>query len=430
MKEWLASLPPIPVTTLLLYIFASAICLLLLGYLVYLAWQSWRRLDELDLRHRFDARHNFIKTTAQILGGAFFILTIVVAYLNLKATQEKNITDLFTKAIEQLGNEKSLEVRLGGIYALERIARGSPKDHWTIMEVLCSYVRWNAPWPPEKPEVAQKKRPWAKPRDKDSPQEPPETDIQAVLTVLGRTAILFAPEREMLRLDLRNTNLAGAELDKAFLFGAIFNKANLQGARLEEANLQGDLEKCNLQGATLWQANLEGSSLREANLQSADLRRANLQGARLEKANLQMADLKEANLQEASLSQANLQGADLWRDNLKGAGLYGANLQGAILIEAKLQEASLGRANLQGAVLNIANLQGAYLGEANLQGAYLDRANLQGTKLGGANLQGAERLTSDQVAKAFWDETTKWPEGFTPPAPERPPPKEGKQEKE
>jgi hypothetical protein len=343
----LASLPPIPVTILLLYLFASVLSLLLLGYLVYLTWnlcrklrRFWRSLERVRLKDRFEIKNDFIKTTAQILGGAFFILTIVVAYLNWKATQEKNVTDLYTKAIEQLGSEK-LEVRLGGIYALERIARDSKKDHWTIMEVLTAYVRENAPWPPEKPEVAQKKRPWAKPRDKYLFQEPPETDIQAVLTVLGRTAIPFAPKGEKRRLDLRGTNLAGAEL----------NGANLQGAFLKDANLQGAyLRVANLQGAYLWVANLQG----------ADLRQASLQGARLEK----------ANLQGAGFAYANLQGAHLWH----------TNLQGAILM--------------------------------------------------GANLQGAKGLTAEQVARAFWGGTTKWPEGFSPPAPQRLPPKEEKQEKE
>jgi len=36
-------------------------------------------------------------------------------------------------------------VRLGGIYALERIANESEQDHWPIMEVLCTYVRNVAP---------------------------------------------------------------------------------------------------------------------------------------------------------------------------------------------------------------------------------------------------------------------------------------------
>src|SRR5215212_9499357 len=62
----------------------------------------------------------------------------------LRTTREGQITDRFTRAIDQLGS-KELEVRLGGIYALERIASDSERDHWTIMEILTTYVRVHAP---------------------------------------------------------------------------------------------------------------------------------------------------------------------------------------------------------------------------------------------------------------------------------------------
>ena len=59
------------------------------------------------------------------------------------------MTDRYTKAIEQLGSDK-LDVRIGGIYALERIARDSPRDHPTVMEVLSAFIRDHShdPWPP------------------------------------------------------------------------------------------------------------------------------------------------------------------------------------------------------------------------------------------------------------------------------------------
>jgi hypothetical protein len=39
----------------------------------------------------------------------------------------------------------TLEVRLGGIYALEKVAEDAPeKYHCTVMEVLTAYVRENA----------------------------------------------------------------------------------------------------------------------------------------------------------------------------------------------------------------------------------------------------------------------------------------------
>ena len=74
---------------------------------------------------------------------------------NLRLAREGQITERFTRAIDQLGatdeaNNKKLEIRLGGIYALERIAgdslamEDSPgRDYSTVMEVLTAYVREN-----------------------------------------------------------------------------------------------------------------------------------------------------------------------------------------------------------------------------------------------------------------------------------------------
>jgi hypothetical protein len=45
----------------------------------------------------------------------------------------------FSKAVEQLGSDK-LEVRLGGIYSLERISKESPDDYWTVMENLTAFA--------------------------------------------------------------------------------------------------------------------------------------------------------------------------------------------------------------------------------------------------------------------------------------------------
>jgi hypothetical protein len=60
-------------------------------------------------------------------------------------TQERaKITDRFANAIGQLGDDVP-EVRLGGIYALERIARDSRRDHGAVVEVLTAYVRTRAP---------------------------------------------------------------------------------------------------------------------------------------------------------------------------------------------------------------------------------------------------------------------------------------------
>ena len=72
---------------------------------------------------------------------------------NVRVAEEGHITDRFTKAIAQLG-DGNMAIRLGGIYALERIAKDSKKDHGPIMEVLTAYVRENAPRQEEAPQTA------------------------------------------------------------------------------------------------------------------------------------------------------------------------------------------------------------------------------------------------------------------------------------
>ena len=53
---------------------------------------------------------------------------------------ERRITDLYTVSVEQLGSEKAA-VRLGGLYALERLAQNVPEQRQTIVNVICAYLR-------------------------------------------------------------------------------------------------------------------------------------------------------------------------------------------------------------------------------------------------------------------------------------------------
>ena len=50
------------------------------------------------------------------------------------------LTDRYSRAIDQLGSDK-VDVRTGGIYALERIATDSARDLPTVMAVLTAFIR-------------------------------------------------------------------------------------------------------------------------------------------------------------------------------------------------------------------------------------------------------------------------------------------------
>jgi hypothetical protein len=155
--------------------------------------------------------------------------------------------------------------------------------------------------------------------------------------------------------------------------------------------------------------------LRDADLRGIRLSGANLAGANLENANLELAQLMYAKLTGANLTGANLYGAHLWDAKLMEANLTGANLE-----NANLRWAELMRAYLSGAKLADANLSGANLTGANLTGADLSGADLRYAKLSGANLMDAvltgANLTDANLESAKWNDKTRWPAGFTPPA--------------
>ena len=302
-------------------------------------WQVQHSLDtalRADSAKQLELEDNFRKTIVQSLGGAIVLLGLYYSARTFGLSRQGHITDRFTKAIEQLGklngDHPSIEVRLGAIYALERIAIDSPRDHWTIMEILTAYVRLNAPLDPGY---------------RYSESEEPRTDIQAILTVLGRRKTGPTRERPERCLELYDSRLCGAYLYEANLQRANLHSANLQGANLSHANLRGAyMPQANLRGAHMPQANLQDAHLTEANLQGAHMPQANLQGANLNQANLQDASLDEANLQDASPQYANLQGANLAKANLRGAILYRTNLQNADVTDANLQGAILADAIL------------------------------------------------------------------------------------
>ncbi|MEV4381818.1 pentapeptide repeat-containing protein [Streptosporangium sp. NPDC049644] len=63
-----------------------------------------------------------------------------VAEHNRQDATERRVTELYTKAVEQLGHAGAA-VRLGGLYALERLAQGNPEHRQTIVNVICAYLR-------------------------------------------------------------------------------------------------------------------------------------------------------------------------------------------------------------------------------------------------------------------------------------------------
>jgi hypothetical protein len=276
-------------------------------------------LEDARLKQRNDVR----TTLLQGLAGAVVAVGLTLTWRQIRVNQEGQITERFNKAIDHLGSDK-LDLRLGGIYALERVAKNSKDDRDTIAEILTAFVRQRSPWPPSQP---------GQYRDDVPIYQQPElrtraADVQAALTVLGRGSFTHQGALLLvgaLQLDLAEVDLRRAALNDAHLEGANLNGAHLEGAHLNYAHLENaSLAHVHLENASLALAHLEHASLYHAYLENASLALAHLVGAILTGAHLEGANLNGANLKGADLRLADLKGstADLrtvWPHGFNGA---------------------------------------------------------------------------------------------------------------
>jgi hypothetical protein len=214
------------------------------------------------------------------------LAALVFTGLSLQQTRAQNaiaeqgqITDRYTRAVEQLASP-TVEVRLGAIYALQRLAADSPRDRSTVRNVLAAFVRDHDLCTPRPPpvqctgtlrEVAA------------SSLERLPTDVHAAFNVASSLAIRkgeladFSQVRYP-RADLSMARLSGADLTGDDLTFAIFYHADLsfttaRVACLALANLvEADLRNADLRDADLYGAQLHGAQLKGADLRGADLR--------------------------------------------------------------------------------------------------------------------------------------------------------------
>ncbi len=297
---------------------AATMATLILGgvYLMWKVpqWQAAARADhgQLDDRELFEVENAARGTFGQILSGVAVVTGLLFAWQqlgntneNLEVSQEGQITDRFSRAVEQLGSDDPT-VRIGAIYALERIAVDSERDQRPVMEVMASFVR------------------------ADSGLASPVAGSPAVVApsvreIEDRAAFGVIRRRDRDRdgaarcIDLFQARLPRINLDGASLGGLCFLEADLSRSILTNSDLAGvSFDRSDLTGANLGRANLSGAVLDNTALAGVNLREANLTGS-----SLKGADLRGA-IVDATTTLAN---ADFNGTRLDGALLFGADLR-------------------------------------------------------------------------------------------------------
>jgi uncharacterized protein YjbI with pentapeptide repeats len=230
--------------------------------------------------------NEYRRTNAQIVGGIVIFYSLILTLRRIRAVEknieiarEGQITERFTRAVEQLGN-RNLDICLGGIYALERIAKDSKYDHPQVMEILTAFVRQHAALQeiPTGMEIKDLK--------------PIASHIQAILTVIGRRNSKFDRKKQI--INLQNVYLVKANLYEANLEGTNLAGSNLANAFLAETYFGiAYLGQTNLTGAYLYKANLNGTILNKTNLEAANLKEADLKSIQHWK---EIVSMKDANI--------------------------------------------------------------------------------------------------------------------------------------
>ena len=421
-RSWILAHPPFLLETLLLI--GLGVVLVILALWLLPKWQV-ARLKGLRVENRFDRENEARKTLAQIIGGVLLLAglyssvrTLDLQRVNVDLQREGQITDRFTKAIDQLGAVQpggavdadgkpkiNLEVRLGGIYALDRIAHESAEDQSVIMEVLTAYVRDNSN---DASNVDNSGRgdigaTWQFRFSGVPPIKSVESGFGAQKAGLRPGDIITSMDGQSIRHYgslvnnivprepgttvkvgyLRN----GEQRETTVTIGDIYKRlGRLLGSEppmKPRADIQSILTVIGRRDLThdsgildLGQTNLAGIHLSDANLLAVNLRRAKLHGVEFHRANLRRADLIQADLSGAVLNMVDLS------NSVPAA----SNLSRAFLQDVNLSAARLNDANFNRAMLSRVNFSGAYLIGADLTGTTL----LPGVNFSGADLTGAD----------------------------------------
>lgn len=299
-------------------------------------FQEWSPVSNLEIPPLALGVHGYALMAIAALGFPFVLWRGIELHDQSKAASKQSdiaqrnlLNERYQKGVEMLGSP-TLEVRLGGIYALESLAENEPHTYYIqIMSVLSAFAR---NWHLEKMQGRQQND-----STRHSEMGMPPEDTHAILAIIGsrNSEQCEIESQRKYRIDLMGVRLhdwVHGALDPATILN--FSNVNFPLADLTKASIQSAVTFSN---SFFFGANLAGAAFVKADFSNAHLNGADLSDATLMKANFSNAYLKDADLSGTLLSWANLSGA-----NLQGAKLLGTDLTGVTgLTQGQINTAEL-----------------------------------------------------------------------------------------
>ncbi len=295
-----------------------------------------------------------ITLSIAVLGVVLTVMRNLLARQQNNTDEQKLVTEQISRAINQIGAykqtsdgqkyEPNVEVRLGGLYSLQRIMRDSPKDEESIARIFYAYVRENT----KRDRVEQPK---PNSLDMDKIDQLPE-DIEAAINIISQfnKSRLFDGKLNLSHTDFTKYSLKGLDFSNIILESADFRGSDLSDSDF----INSDLSNAKLGDVKLYRANLSGANLSNVNFM------------KLSTTGLFNADLSNANLSRTDLSGVKLDKVRLYNVNLSRAILSGTDLSGAILYDANFDGINLNGVDLSGLDLtNVLNLTQKQINQAS-----------------------------------------------------------------
>ncbi|MFI9452587.1 pentapeptide repeat-containing protein [Amycolatopsis sp. NPDC052450] len=208
-------------------------------------------------------RIELIKVGLTVGAGTGGVVALVLTGRRQWSTEhdnaERRLTELYVKAVEQLGSDRSA-VRHGGLYALERVAQDNPDHRQVVVDVICAYLRApfqlpKAPRPRNRPGIHRplapsRNSPRARIASREQPETPTVTELdddarqerEVRLTaqrILGTHLRPGSDSKHPVKAFWKGINL---DLTAATLIDFDLRGCQINQARFIKATLSGDAE--------------------------------------------------------------------------------------------------------------------------------------------------------------------------------------------
>lgn len=323
---------------------------------------------------------------AALIGFPMLIWRTSIADRQASTAEASHVAETYTKAIEQLGavNDEGypkLELRLGALYSLEKIALSNEDYHPQVMEVLCAYVRLNA-----RLNSLEHEKESMSVKAVDSPRE----DIQTAITIVGRRNVTFDPERAS--LNLSSVDLEGADFSNAQLNNVNFDGSHLANTKFINASIQHcsfvkvELGSSNLSLCNAVSSDFSSSSLIDSTLYGADISDSTLENTKLQSARLDQTRALRIKARSSDFSHAYIRDTDFSGSSLASGNFSDADAFSCQFIDVDINRANFSEANLNCSVFKNAKAHKAKFPEAELYTTAFEDMNFYGCDISAEDL--------------------------------------------